>query len=139
MYQVDFVHGAVLTTLGSTPGTDYEDRLISADNGGTASCSATTSTPTPTPTPTPTSTPTSTPRPPPHRTPTPHTTVTTPTPSAPPAASRRSRPPSTPGGVLALTASTPGTGANLAIGTAAILVLVGLAFLGLSRIRREEI
>ncbi len=139
MYQVDFVHGAVLTTLGSTPGTDYENRLISADNGGTTSCSATTSTPTPTPTPTSTPTPTPTSTPTATPTPTPHTTVTTPTPSAPTGGVQAVKTTATPGGVLALTTSTPGTGANLAIGTAAILVLVGLAFLGLSRIRREEI
>ncbi|MDQ6856024.1 MAG: hypothetical protein M3Z57_02995 [Candidatus Dormibacteraeota bacterium] len=138
MYQVDFVHGAVLTTLGSTPGTDYEDRLISADNGGTTSCTAPTSTPTPTPTATPTPT---TPTPTPTSTPTatPHTTVTTPTPSAPTGGVQSVKTTATPGAVLAISASTPGTGANLAIGTAAILVLIGLAFLGLSRIRREEI
>jgi hypothetical protein len=137
MYQVDFVHGAVLTTLGSTPASDYEDRLISADNGGTTSCSATTSTPTPTATPTPT--PHSTPTPTATPTATPHTTVTTPTPSAPTGSVQAVHTTATPGAVLAITASTPGTGANLAIGTAAILVLAGLAFLGLSRIRREEI
>jgi hypothetical protein len=129
MYQVDFVHGAVLTTLGSTAGTDYEDRLISADNGGTTSCSSATSTPTPTPTPTPTSTPTATP----------HPTVTTPTPSAPTGGVQAVKTTSTPAAVLGIATLTPGTGANLAIGTAAILVLLGLAFLGLSRIRREEI
>jgi hypothetical protein len=141
MYQVDFVHGAVLTTLGSTPGTDYEDRLISADNGGTASCSATSPTPTATPTPTstPTPTPTSTPTSTPTATPTPHTTATTPTPSAPTGNVQAVKTTSTPGAVLAITASTPGTGANQAIGTATLLVLAGLAFLGLSRIRREEV
>ncbi|MBJ7596238.1 MAG: hypothetical protein JF886_15525 [Candidatus Dormibacteraeota bacterium] len=128
MYQVDFVHGAVLSHFGPD---FYEGRLISADNGGTTSCSATTSTPTPTPLPKNTPTPTPTPT---HTTPGP---VTTPTPSGSVLAVKATPTPAM--AVLGTSTSTPDTGTHLAIGTAALLAVTGLLFLGLARIRPEEI
>ncbi|MDQ6846184.1 MAG: hypothetical protein M3019_01150 [Candidatus Dormibacteraeota bacterium] len=132
MYQVDFVHGAVLSHFGPD---FYESRLISADNGGTTSCSATT-TPTPTPVPTPTPTPVTHPTPTPTHTNTPGP-VTTPTPSGSVLALKSTPAPAM--AVLGTSTSTPDTGTHLAIGTAALLAVIGLLFLGLARIRPEEI
>ncbi len=131
MFQVDFVHGAVLTTLGSTADTDYENRVISADNGGSTVCVEATPTPTPTATPTPVATPA------PISTPAPVATPTT-TPAATPAPITTT-PAATPpaghnGGVLGI--STPETGSNLPVGLALGLVLMGLALLVAARVRR---
>ncbi|MEA2639508.1 MAG: hypothetical protein QOF51_902, partial [Chloroflexota bacterium] len=75
-FQIDFVRGAVITTLGPAGSTNFysaQNRLIDANNGGTGSCVTPTATSTLTKTPTATNTPTKTPVPPtytPSKTPT---------------------------------------------------------------------
>jgi hypothetical protein len=141
-FQVDFVHGPVLPTLGSTSETDYGDVLISADNGGRSSCSSTsgggttsTSPSTPTPSPSPTTSTGGNGSPNVSGSATQASGQGSGVQAAKSGSSTGSR---TAGAVLGANTSTPNTGAGLAIGTALGLILSGLILVAISRIFRSH-
>jgi hypothetical protein len=141
-FQVDFVHGPVLPTLGSTSETDYGDVLISADNGGRSSCSSTsgggttsTSPSTPTPSPSPTTSTGGNGSPNVSGSATQASGQGSGVQAAKSGSSTGSR---TAGAVLGANTSTPNTGAGLAIGTVLGLILSGLILVAISRIFRSH-